>query len=118
MRNAVLLLIGVILLYLIPSLILDAVYGPSYGFLAGEDCWEPDGKGGWVTHGQPTGQPPDEPSVIVPLSLYYIPILLPAALLILFMFTPLSRYIDRPTRESRKPSEGSERESSGDPQTG
>ena len=118
MRNAVLLLIGVILLYLIPSLILDAVYGPSYGFLAGEDCWEPDGKGGWTEHGQPTKSPPDEPSVIVPLSLYYIPILLPAVLPILFMFTPLSRYVDRQPRESGKLSEGSEQESSGDPQAG
>ena len=113
-----LLLIGVILLYVIPSLILDAVYGPSYGFLSGEDCWEPDSKGGWVMHGQPTKPPPEEPSVVVPLSLYYVPILLPAALLILFMFTPLSRHIDRPTRESGMLSEESEQESSGDPQAG
>ena len=94
MRNNVILFIALILLYLIPSLILQAVYGPSYGFLAGEDCWQPDGQGGWVKHGQPTDPPPAQPSVVVPLGVYYIPIFLPGLVLILFLFTPLSRRLE------------------------
>lgn len=94
MRKAVLLLVGIILLYLVPSLILQAIYGPSYGFLSGEDCWVPDGKGGWVEHGRPFNPPPAGPSVNIPILVRYIPIFLPALLLILFMFTPLSKRLE------------------------
>jgi hypothetical protein len=102
MRKKVLFLIAVVLLFLIPSLILEAIYGPSYGFLAGEDCWQPDGSGGWVKHGQPSMPPPDEPSVEVPMGVRYIPIFLPGLLLFLFLFTPLSRHIDTPARKEDK----------------
>ena len=94
MRKTIWLLIAIILLYLVPSLVLQAIYGPSYGFLAGEDCWVPDGQGGWVEHGSPAGPPPAQPSVEVPIMVRYIPIFLPALLLILFLFTPLSRKLE------------------------
>ena len=100
MKKSVFLLVGVILLYLLPSLAIKAVYGPSYGFLRGEDCWVGDGQGGWVKHGSPEGPPPDVPSVEVPLAISYIPIFLPALLLILFMFTPLAKRLEPPPSES------------------
>ncbi|HWR84039.1 MAG TPA: hypothetical protein VN285_12130 [Candidatus Deferrimicrobium sp.] len=99
MRNVILLLIGVASLYLVSSVVLQAVYGPSFGFLSGEDCWIPDGNGGWTKHGSPSGPPPGQPSVHVPAGMRYIPIFLPAVLLILFLFTPLKRFVDRPERE-------------------
>jgi hypothetical protein len=101
MRKHVLLIAALVVLYLIPALALQAVYGPSYGFWEGEDRWEPDGEGGWVKRGNPEGPPPDEPSVYIPIGLLYLPIFLPAALLILFLFTPLSRKL-----ESSPPDEG------------
>jgi len=95
MKNNLILLIVVILLYLVPSLILSAVYGPSFGFLSGEDSWRPDGQGEWVKHGSPAGPPPAEPSVNIPIPVKYLPIFLPGLVLILFLFTPLSRYVDK-----------------------
>ena len=103
MRNAVLLLLGIIILYLLSSLVLQGIYGPSYGFLAGEDSWVPDGQGGWVRHGNPAGPQPEVPSVDVPLMVRYIPIFVPALLLVLFMFTPLRKYVDRAGAESEEP---------------
>lgn len=105
MSRHLLLLSGVVLLYLVPSLVLQAVYGDSYGFWSGEDCWQPDGAGGWVKHGQPDGPPPAEPSQNVPLLLHYVPIFLPAALLVVFLFTPLSRKLEKkqPPSESTGP---------------
>ena len=94
MRKKLLFLTAVILLYLIPSLILQGIYGPSYGFLSGEDCWLPDGKGGWVPHGLPDWPAPGEPSVIVPMGVRYIPIFLPGLVLFLFLFTPLAKHLE------------------------
>jgi hypothetical protein len=96
MRKNIYLLLGVILLYLISSLILSGIYGPSYGFMQGENRWEPDGSGGWVKHGTPTDPAPAEPSVQVPDSVRYIPIFLPGALLVLFLFTPLGKKLESP----------------------
>ncbi len=95
MRNAVLLLIGIVLLYVLTSLVLQAIYGPSYGFLAGEDCWLPDDHGGWVKHGQPTEPRPAVPSVQVPILVRYLSIFLPALLLILFIFSPLRKHLEK-----------------------
>ena len=95
MRNAVVLLVSLVGLFLLASLVLQLVYGPSYPFLSGEDCWFPDGHGGWVEHGRPSGPKPAEPSVEVPLFVQYLPIFLPAVVLALFLFTPLSRHIER-----------------------
>lgn len=99
MRKHIILLTAVIVLYFVPSLILQAIYGPSFGFLSGEDCWVPNGNGGWFPHGQPLMPPPDVPSVNVPMVLRYIPIFAPGLLLILFLFTPLSAKLDKPKHE-------------------
>ena len=116
MKRSVLLLAGVILLYLLPSLVLQAVYGPSYGFLSGEDYWEPDGAGGWKAHGEPGDPPPSEPSVNVPLGVRYVPIFLPAELLFLFLFTPLSRHVDTVEPEGEAVAEEVAGEPSDDPE--
>ena len=99
------LLAGIIVLYLCSSLVLQGIYGPSFGFLAGEDCWVADQAGGWVKHGNPTSPMPTEPSDNVPLGVRYIPIFLPAALLILFYLTPLSRKIEPPLSQRRSEGE-------------
>lgn len=105
MKARVLLLVALVLLYLIPSLILQAVYGPSYGFLSGEDRWMPDGSGGWVMRGTPTEPMPQEESRYIPILLVYLPIFLPAFVLILFLFTPLSRMLELPPRASESTTE-------------
>ena len=106
MKNNLILLIAIILLYLVPTLILSAVYGPSYGFLSGEDCWVPDGQGGWSRHGQPTEPAPLESSVNVPFMARYLPIFLPGLVLILFLFTPLSKLLENgKKKEGPKPGE-------------
>ncbi|RME26932.1 MAG: hypothetical protein D6800_05755 [Candidatus Zixiibacteriota bacterium] len=97
MKKTLILLAVLALLYLVPSLILQAVYGPSYGFLAGENHWVPDGHGGWRPQGKPVGPPPTVKSVDVPLFWRYLPILLPGILLAVFLLTPLSRRIDSDT---------------------
>ena len=95
MKANLYLLIGVIVLYLAPALAIKAVYGPSYSVWEGENCWIPDAKGGWAKQGEPTDPAPDQPSAVVPISILYIPIFLPTMLLVLFMFTPLSRKLER-----------------------
>ena len=94
MRKKIFLLLGIIGLYLLTSLTLSLVYGPSCPFLAGEDCWIPDGSGGWQAHGHPDGPAPAELSTNIPFILQYLPIFLPALLLILFTLTPLRRKIE------------------------
>lgn len=94
MKNSMLLLLAVIGLYLFPSMALQGIYGPSYGFMNGDNCWLPDGDGGWEAHGNPIYSQPTEPSVEVPIAVRYLPIFLPALLLMMFMFTPLKKYID------------------------
>ena len=85
MRKYTFLLLVATILFVVPSLILDAVYGPSYDFLSGEDCWVLDGNGGWVKHGNPADPPPQDLSVKVPFYLRCIPIALPVLLLIGFL---------------------------------
>jgi hypothetical protein len=94
MRNSVYLLIAVVGLYLILGFGLQVIYGPSYGFLSGEDSWVPDGQGGWEKHGEPSDPPPTEPSRNVPIGVRYIPIFVPGLLLLIFLFTPLSRKLE------------------------
>lgn len=114
MRKHLLLLTGVVLLYLISALGLQAVYGPSYGLWSGDDRWEPDGEGGWIKRGNPQEPPPDQPSVYIPIGLLYLPIFLPAALLVLFMFTPLSRKLEsRPEPEETLPDSSDQDQSGG-----
>ena len=97
MKKIVILLSVIIFLYIISSFSLHLIYGDSYPFLQGEDCWLPDGSGGWVQHGQPAGTQPEMPSVNIPVPVKYIPIFLPALVLILFYFTPVSRKLDSKT---------------------
>jgi len=94
MSKKLILLLGIILLYLAPSVILQFTYGPSYGFMSGEDSWIAGDNGTWVKHGNPQNPMPTEPSVQVPILVRYIPIFLPAVLLILFYLTPLSRKLE------------------------
>lgn len=96
MRRAAILLAAVAGLYLLPSIVLKAVYGPSYTFPPSEDYWQPDGSAGWKPHGKPAGPPPSSPSVDVPMPLRYLPIFLPGILLALFMFGPLSKKMQDP----------------------
>lgn len=110
MKRTLLLLTGVILLYLAPSLVLEAVYGPSYAFPPSEDYWMPDGNGGWIAHGSPSGERPDQPSVTVPMALHYVPLFLPALLLVLFLFGPWSRYM----KSAPPPPEQDESDDEGD----
>lgn len=98
MKPNLILLVVIIALYLGLSLLMQAIYGQSYGFLSGDDTWEPDGHGGWVKHGNPTNPAPAEPSKDVPLLAHYLPIIVPGLLLAAFMFTPLGRKL-----EERKP---------------
>ena len=93
-RNNLIMLAVLVILYLGTSWILGAMYGPSYGYLSGENSWKPDGNGGWVAHGSPTTPVPDQPSQVVPLVVHYLPILIPGFLLALFLFTPLRTILD------------------------
>lgn len=111
MRPNLLLLLAIILLYLVTSLTMQAIYGPSYGFLSGDDSWVPDGAGGWKQHGKPTGPAPGEPSVEIPLYARYLPIFLPAAVLAAFLFSPLGRILE----ERKAPKEGDPKEPSAEP---
>lgn len=103
MKNAVYLLLALIVLYVVLSLGLHAVYGPSYPFPPTSDNWRPDGSGGWVKLGDPSGPMPDVPSENIPVLLGYVPLLVPGLLLVLFLFTPLSRML-----EGRQPVESDE----------
>lgn len=99
MRNPLLLLVAVIVLYLGISLALHGVYGPSYGFLEYDDCWKPDGSGGWVKYGEPDEPMPGQSSEQVPLLAEYLPLWVPGLLLAVFLFTPLRRYLEPPKPE-------------------
>jgi len=103
MRNSIFLLVGIIALYLAFALGLQIVYGPSYGFFAGEDCWTPDGAGGWAKHGEPSDPPPAEPSRDIPIPIQYLPIFVPGLVLFAFLFTPLSKKLQPPKIEGKEP---------------
>ncbi len=79
---------------MLTSLALYGIYGPSVGLFEGEDSWHPDGQGGWIAHGSPEDPQPEIPSVDVPVLVRYLPFYIPAALLVLFMFTPLGRKLE------------------------
>jgi hypothetical protein len=56
MRKAIIISALVLFSFLFSALFLKAI--------SGEDCWMPDGAGGWVKHGVPAGPPPDYSSLI------------------------------------------------------
>jgi len=105
MKNNILLLTGVVVLYLAVSLALYGVYGASYGLFEGADRWVPDGSGGWLAQGEPSDPPPAEVSVEVPMAVQYLPIFIPALFLAVFLFTPLRRLLEspQPTEDSDVP---------------
>jgi hypothetical protein len=104
MKNYLMLLVVVAGLYLAISVTLQGVYGPSYGFLSGEDRWAPDGQGGWKAHGQPESPFPAEASVNVPLAVRYLPIFVPGLVLAAFLFTPLRKKLDPPEKPDNQAS--------------
>ena len=112
MRGPIYLIIAVIALHIVSSLALQGIYGDLFsgGFLADENRWEPDGQGGWAARGEPAEPQPIGDSVVVPLWIHYLPIFLPGALLALFLFTPLSRKLEKPIPddEPAKTADGSE----------
>ncbi len=95
MLKTIIFIVAIILLFLIPTLILRAIYGPSYYSLSGEDCWIPDGIGGWTKHGVPSGSPPQELSIDIPLTVMYIPVLLPSLLTAFLLCVFLSKKLKR-----------------------
>ena len=56
MRKAITIFLLILFSFLFCALFLKGI--------SGEDCWMPDGKGGWVKHGVPAGPVPDYPSLI------------------------------------------------------
>jgi hypothetical protein len=56
MRKAIIIIVLILFSFLFAALFLKAI--------SGEDCWMPDGEGGWVKHGVPAGPAPDYPSPI------------------------------------------------------
>ena len=116
MRKNLILLIALVALYFLTSAVLFGIYGPSIGFVEGEDRWEPDGNGGWVAHGHPDDPQPTVPSENVPLLAYYLPVFIPAFVLALFLFTPLGRKLEE--KKEERPSEVSDsaREESSQPE--
>ncbi len=117
MRNSIFLILGLAVLYLGISFALNGVYGPSYGFLQGEDCWIPDGSGGWTQHGNPADPAPDQPSRNVPLLVQYLPILIPGLVLAAFLFTPLRRKLE-PVVATGKPETESPPDNTADDSSG
>lgn len=105
-KNNLILLAVLVILYLGTSFTVESLYGPSYGALEGENHWRPDGNGGWVAQGKPTGPKPAQASEVVPLIALYLPILVPGLVLILFMFTPLRRFTETPIKKEQDESTG------------
>ncbi len=97
MRKTIIFVIAIILLFLIPALILRAIYGPSYYFLSGHHCWIPNGNGEWVKHGPmlTNDTEPHEPSIKIPFVVMYIPVLLPGLLTIFILCMSLSKKFRR-----------------------
>jgi hypothetical protein len=56
MRKAIIIIVLILFSFLFSALFLKAI--------SGEDCWMPDGEGGWAKHGVPAGPAPDYPSPI------------------------------------------------------
>ena len=72
MRKSITIFLLILFSFLFSALFLKAI--------SGEDCWMPDGKGGWAKHGVPAGPPPDYPSPITDSSF-------PVHFILLFLFS-------------------------------
>lgn len=108
MKRNIIFLAAIILLYLVSSLTLNLIYGDSYPIMAGEDFWEPDSQGSWVKHGEPSAPMPSEPSVVVPLIMYYLPVFIPGLFLFLFLFTPLKKLLESKVEADEEEAKDSE----------
>lgn len=95
MPRWLLLILGVLVLFLAPSLVLKAVYGRSYEIVPSDNCWVPDGQNGWEAKGFPIERRPQLPSENVPFLLKVMPIVFPFLLILLFLLSPLAQYLDR-----------------------
>ena len=94
MNKNMILLVVLVLLYLVVGYGLQAYYGDSYHFMAGDNYWDADGNGGWVARGNPSSDMPTDVSELPPLITFYLPFFVPAFVLVLFMFTPLGKYLE------------------------
>ena len=99
MNKNIILIAVLVLLYFSVGYGLDFYYGDSYQFMAGENYWQPDGNGGWIEFGNPKDKMPTTISELPPLITLYLPFFIPAFVLILFMFTPLSKHLETKRKE-------------------
>lgn len=88
MRKAAIIIVLVLFSFLFSAVFLKAI--------SGEDCWMPDGKGGWVKHGVPAGPAPDYPSPIkdTPIIVGLLPIFVSGSLvsgLSIYLFLKFSK---------------------------
>lgn len=105
MNKNIILIAVLVLLYFLVGFGLQAIYGDSYQFMAGENYWQPDSKGGWIQFGNPAESMPAGESVLPPLITLYLPFFVPAFVLVLFLFTPLGKHL-----EAKKEDDGVENE--------
>ncbi len=86
MRKAIIIFVLVLFSFLFSAVFLKAI--------SGEDCWMPDGKGGWVKHGVPAGPPPDYSSSVTDTSQSLLPFFVSGSLvsgLSIYLFLRFSR---------------------------
>jgi len=88
MRKAIIIFLLVLFSFLFSTVFLKAI--------SDEDCWMPDGKGGWVKHGVPTGPPPDYSSPITdtPILVSLLPLFISGSLvsgLSIYLFLRFSK---------------------------
>jgi hypothetical protein len=86
MRKAIIIIVLILFSFIFTALFFKAI--------SGEDCWMPDGKGGWVMHGVPAGPPPDYPSQIKKTSIgwYFILLFLSGSLVSSFTIYTYLRF--------------------------
>jgi hypothetical protein len=94
MRKAIIIFLLVLFSFLFSTVFLKAI--------SNEDCWMPDGKGGWVKHGVPAGPPPDYSSPITdtPVLVSLLPLFISGSLvsgLSIYLFLRFSKV--KPTRK-------------------
>lgn len=99
MNKNIILLVVLFLLYFTVGYSLQAIYGDSYHFMAGDHYWDADGNGGWVARGNPTTPMPTTVSELPPIITFFLPFFIPSFVLILFLFTPLGRHLEKKKKE-------------------
>lgn len=89
------LILGVVLLYFAPAVLLEIAYGPSYQLFSLDNHWVPDDNGGWKAEGIPDERRPSAASEKIPLFLKVMPFVLPILLIALYLISPLSQLVER-----------------------